>query len=95
MAQTAAKTASINIRMDADLKQQFESFCADMGMSISTAVNIFAKKTVREARIPFEIGYGSPNAETLRAIRDARAGIGVHGPFASVKDLRESLDADD
>ena len=65
MAQT-----NINIRMDADLKKQFEAFCEDMGMSMTTAFNIFAKKAVREYRIPFEIGAEKPNADTLSAIKE-------------------------
>lgn len=50
MAQT-----TIYIRIDADLKKDFETFCDSIGMSMSTAVNIFIKKSVREQRIPFEI----------------------------------------
>lgn len=50
MAQT-----TINVRMDEDLKAQFENFCNATGMNISVAVNIFAKTVVREQRIPFEI----------------------------------------
>ena len=50
MAQT-----NVNIRMDSDLKKQFESFCSEVGMSMTTAFCIFAKKTVRENRIPFDI----------------------------------------
>lgn len=50
MAQT-----NINIRMDADLKKQFEAFCSDIGMSMTTAFCVFAKMAVRERRIPFEI----------------------------------------
>ena len=55
---------NINIRMDADLKKQFEAFCSDMGMTMSTAFNVFARKAVREYRIPFEISGDVPNAET-------------------------------
>lgn len=55
-----ANTANINIRMDANLKKQFEAFCADMGMTMTTAVNIFARKAVRENRIPFEISGDTP-----------------------------------
>ena len=50
MAQT-----SINIRMDNQLKKQFEIFCADVGLSMSGAFNVFAKAAVRQQRIPFEI----------------------------------------
>ncbi len=67
-----ANTANINIRMDATLKKQFEAFCADMGMTMTTAVNIFAKKAVRENRIPFEISGDTPNAETQEAIREVK-----------------------
>ena len=65
-------STNINIRMDADLKRQFEAFCADMGMTMTTAFNVFAKKAVREYRIPFEIGGDAPNAETVEAILDVQ-----------------------
>ncbi len=63
---------NINIRIDSDLKEQFERFCADMGMTMTTAINIFAKKAVREYRIPFEVGAELPNAETREAIREVQ-----------------------
>ncbi|HJD32134.1 MAG TPA: type II toxin-antitoxin system RelB/DinJ family antitoxin [Candidatus Eisenbergiella stercorigallinarum] len=88
-------TSNINIRMDSELKRQFEAFCSDMGMSMTTAFNIFAKKTVREYRIPFEIGADIPNAETRKAIEDARKGIGLSKAFSSVDELMEALNADD
>ena len=53
MAQT-----SINIRMDAELKKQFEKFCSDVGMSMTTAFCVFAKATVKRQRIPFNIEAG-------------------------------------
>ena len=63
---------NVSIRMDTDLKEQFSAFCADMGMSMTTAFNIFARKTVREYRIPFEIGGEVPNAETREALDEVR-----------------------
>lgn len=63
---------NINIRMDSDLKKQFEAFCSDMGMTMTSAFNIFAKKAVREYRIPFEIGGEAPNAVTKEAIEEVR-----------------------
>lgn len=65
-------STNVNIRMDSDLKKQFEAFCGDMGMSMTTAFNIFAKKAVREYRIPFEIGGEAPNAETAEAINEVK-----------------------
>lgn len=63
---------NINIRMDADLKRRFEAFCNDMGMTMTTAFNIFARKAVREYRIPFEVGGEAPNAETAEAIQEVK-----------------------
>lgn len=65
-------STNVNIRMDSNLKNQFEAFCSDMGMTMSTAFNIFARKAVREYRIPFEIGGDRPNAETLEAIGEVK-----------------------
>ena len=45
----------VNFRMDSELKKNMEKICSDMGMSMTTAFTIFAKKVTRERRIPFEI----------------------------------------
>lgn len=50
MAQT-----NINIRMDEDLKNEFDKFCSDVGLTMTTAICIFVKKTIKEQKIPFEI----------------------------------------
>lgn len=88
-------STNVNIRMDSDLKKQFEQFCSDMGMSMTTAFNPFAKKTVREYRIPFEIGGDVPNELTKKAIRDARNGTGLSKSFSLVKELMDDLNAED
>ena len=45
----------VNFRMDSELKKSMEKICSDMGMSMTTAFTIFAKKVTKERRIPFEI----------------------------------------
>ena len=64
--------ATINIRMDAELKEQFDLFCRQVGLSTSAAFNIFAKTVVREQRIPFEIGLKKPNSETIEAVKEIK-----------------------
>ena len=86
---------TVKIRMDSKLKKEFEEFCNDMGMDINTAFNIYARKVVREYRIPFEIGYEIPNEETRKAIEGARNGIGLSGPYSSFEELLKDLDKDD
>lgn len=90
-------STNINIRMDADLKRQFEAFCADMGMSMTTAFTIFAKKAVREYRIPFEIGGDMPNAETVAAIQEVKqlkANLSLGKTYTDVDQMMEELLAD-
>jgi addiction module RelB/DinJ family antitoxin len=47
--------ATFSVRMDENLKRQFDVLCADFGMNATTAFNIFARAVVRERKIPFEI----------------------------------------
>lgn len=62
----------VNIRMDAELKQNMEAVCRDLGMNMTTAFTIFAKKMSRERRIPFEVSvdpfYSSANIAHLESI---------------------------
>lgn len=48
---------NVNIRMDEDVKKAMDITCKELGLTISTAMNIFAKKMSREHRIPFEVSY--------------------------------------
>ncbi len=45
----------LTIRMDSELKQKFHSVCNDLGMSMSRAVTLLAKKMTREKQLPFEV----------------------------------------
>lgn len=46
---------TINVRMDEDLKSKFNNFCENVGMSMSTAICMFAKDAVRNQSLPFEV----------------------------------------
>ncbi|MEG1144695.1 MAG: type II toxin-antitoxin system RelB/DinJ family antitoxin [Clostridium sp.] len=88
MAQT-----NINIRMDDNLKQQFDLVCNELGLNMTTAFNIFAKTMVRQQRIPFEVALEVPNAETLAAMDDVNREHNLSKPFHSVTALMEDLNA--
>ena len=89
MAQT-----NVNIRMDEQTKKAFDAFCEEIGISVSSAFNIFAKTVVREHRIPFELRADTPNEETKKAIENVRKGKGLSRGFNSVSELMEDLYAD-
>ena len=74
-----AKTVNVNFKLDADVKKNMEQACSDMGLSMSAAFTIFAKKVGRERRIPFEVSadpfYSEENiAELERRIADIKTG---------------------
>lgn len=62
----------VNFRMDEELKKSMEKVCSDMGLSMTTAFTIFAKKVSREKRIPFEISadpfYSESNMKYLEQV---------------------------
>lgn len=84
---------NINIRMDDNLKMQFDRLCNELGLNMTTAFNIFARTMVRQQKIPFEIALDVPNAETLAAIDDVNHGRNLSKSFHSVTELMEDLDA--
>ena len=83
---------NVNIRMDEDLKKQFEKFCSNVGMSMTTAICVFAKKAVSEQKIPFEITandpfYSATNIERIKkAITDLNNGEGTEHELIEVED---------
>ena len=67
---------------------------ANMGLDLSTAVNIFLRQMLREKAIPFMIREDISYQTTLAAMDDAESGV-THGPFASVSEAMEALNAED
>ena len=67
-----AHMVNVNIKMDEDVKKRMEQACAEMGLSMSAAFTIFARKVGREYRIPFEISadpfYSESNIRHLETI---------------------------
>lgn len=89
------EAVSTNIKIDKTLKKESQELFESLGISLSAAINIFLRQSVREQAIPFRVGNPIPNSETLRAIEEARDGIGLSRRFSSVEELMEDLDADD
>lgn len=79
--------AQISLRVDDDVKRGAEKTFDDIGLSMSTAINIFLKKVARERRIPFELSadpfYSESNMRYLeKKMEDYKAGrlkLAEHG----------------
>lgn len=63
---------NVTIRMDENLKRQADELFSDFGMSLSGAITVFLKQSLREQAIPFQIGRDMPNRETLEAIEEVK-----------------------
>lgn len=74
--------STFSVRMDEGLKRQFDDLCQEFGMTVSTAINVFARAVVRERRIPFDIAAPEPTITregALRAFNALRAEARANG----------------
>ena len=77
-----AQVVNVNFKLDEDVKKSMEQVCNELGLSMSAAFSIFARKVSREKRIPFEVSvdpfYSEENMARLKkAIQDLDAGKGT------------------
>lgn len=81
-----ARVVNVNFKLDADVKKNMEQVCSELGLSMSAAFTIFAKKVGREKRIPFDVSvdpfYSESNIRYLeqkkREIDEGRAHFAEH-----------------
>ena len=85
---------TFRVRMDENLKSQFEELCEEFGMSAATAFNVFARAVVRERRIPFPIQASdeTPNAETVAALQEAGEMLRNPKKYKRYATFREAMD---
>ena len=65
------KKVSTNISIDADVKIKAQELFEDLGIDLSTAINLFLKQSIRENAIPFSVCREIPNADTIAAMKEA------------------------
>ena len=83
-----AETTNLNIMIDKHLKEQAETFFSELGLSMTAAFNIFVRQSLRQGKIPFEIGlaadpfYSEKNQAELRRrieeMESGRAKLSIH-----------------
>lgn len=84
--------STLSVRMDPALKQDFDRICNELGMTMTTAVTMLAKKMTQEKRLPFEASidpsdYVLTKEELQRRIADIKAGRGVRVTFEQLDQL--------
>lgn len=86
------ESTNLNIRTEKEVKIAAEKIFSELGINMSTAVNMFLRQTIRENGIPFSLKL-SPNAETLAAMAEGKKiayDTSVEG-YSSIADLKAAL----
>lgn len=80
-------TTLVNFRLDQDTKRSMEGVCRDLGMSMTTAFTLFAKKVDRERRIPFDVSLDSAGPAAREGLPPLAVGTNRADPAVMVEDL--------
>jgi len=89
-----AKTASMYIRIDPQVKADVEAIYSRYGMSVTDAINVFLYTSRNVGGLPFDLRPSTPNAETANAIKEGDAIIkSGKGRFDNADDLLRELKA--
>jgi len=82
----------VNFRIDEDTKKEMEKVCDELGMTVTTALNIFIKKMTREKRIPFDVSidpfYSESNMKAIKeSVKQLQEGKVVIKTMEELKEL--------
>ncbi len=85
-----AKTDTLHIRIEPEIKKKAEKTLNDLGLSITEAVNVFLNIVILNDGIPFEIR--KPNKETIQAMEDTKKEKNLSKKYNNVDKMFEELD---
>ncbi|CTF33833.1 addiction module antitoxin, RelB/DinJ family [Streptococcus pneumoniae] len=83
---------SISIRLDSEVKEQAQQVFSNLGMDITTAINIFLRQAIQYQGLPFDVRLDE-NRKLLQALTDLDQNRNMSQSFESVSDLMEDLRA--
>ncbi len=84
---------NLTLRMEPELKEKAAQLFNELGMDLSTATGIFYRQALRCHGLPFEVKIDEPNETTYSAMEAAEKGEELFGPYETVSDLMEALNA--
>ena len=87
-------TMNLNIRTDKMVKEQAEAIFAELGINMTTAINMFLRRAIRERGIPFDLKLEVPNAITLAALEEGRLLVADSAAprYKTMAELKDALD---
>lgn len=66
-----ANTTTFSVRIDSEIKQECEELFGQLGMTLTTAINVFLRQSLHTGGLPFEVKMPRPNQETIAAMLEA------------------------
>ena len=83
---------SMSIRLDSEVKEQAQQVFSDLGMDMTTAINIFLRQAIQYQGLPFDVRLDE-NRKLLEVLTDLDQNRNMSQSFESVSDLMEDLRA--
>ncbi len=68
----ASSTSVVNVNVDSNLKNQANAILNDLGLNMSTAINMFLTQIVKRDGLPFEVSNPKPSKELLEALEEGK-----------------------
>ena len=87
-----ATTTNFSVRMDSDIKKQCEALYGELGINLTTAINVFLRQSLRVGGFPFDVRIEQPNKETMAAMLEAER-IARDSSVKRYTDVEEALRA--
>ena len=89
------QTTNLNVRTDHDIKNQAEAVFNELGLTMTSAINLFLRASIREQGIPFPLTLDTPNSVTRASIEEGRriAKDPKAKGYTSMADLRAALES--
>lgn len=91
----AGATTSMTIRMNREVKEQSQALFKSLGLDMTTAINMFLRQSLMQKGLPFAVTLPAANKHTLAALKVAEEDKVVYGPFNTIDEVMESLNAED
>lgn len=83
-------STNFSVRMDSEIKRQCEALYGELGMNLTTAINVFLRQSLRAGGFPFEVKLDQPNKETIAAMLEAER-IAKDPSVKHYSDVEEAL----
>ena len=91
-------TSAINIQVDSETKKEATAILNDLGLSMSTAINLFLRQIIKTDGLPFEVRNPKPSRHLIKVLKEAEEMINnpdKYPSYSNREELKKALLSDD